>query len=330
MPTKVPTDLPSVVTTSKHQGSSPRSHTVDPTKHLLIEIDDDDPNSIRNNDHDVLQLISSRDDDGNESITISLRRVEDERTGLTKIERRFFDRRCLRIKQMNIGVKPDSNMNQDVRRVFSSAERRRSRPTPPTIAVVPATTNPSTVNIDPVTSQQTIKTSQRLVNNNNNKNTVRKPKSANDAYKKAESLIVARVKSAPSRHVKTSPTTSDDEGEKFDEFIDAMVNHKDSGIVRSSSPVVVVTKSQMIGESEAPSLKEAVELATADMMMMVVDGDNGNKRLHHSSFDKFDDIIGVKNEYEDEEQHVIEDLKEKVNLNAEKLASETSENSNLR
>ena len=110
-----------------------------------------------------------------------------------------------------------------------------------------------------------------------------------------------------------------------------MVNHKDN-IVRSSSPVVA-SSSQMIGDSEAPSLKEAVELAAADMM--IVDADNGNTRLNHSSFDEFDDIIGVKNEYDKEEQHGIEEVvKDNVNLNdqnnVEKLSSETSENNNLR
>lgn len=202
---------------AQQQHQKPRAFSPPPTTSTKKPSELTITNRVGLNLHDSLTFLRDDQDGDSSSITISVRRVNNEKTGGQKIERRFFDRRCLRIKKMSMSAKPTITQQQhqanvvnidSMRRVFSSVERRRSsRPNldEPVVAVISSPSN----------RKDTKRPSFLLLPSTS---TIKPPGSANQAIRDAPStsgVAQSRVKSAPSRHLKISPTTTNDLHEPF-------------------------------------------------------------------------------------------------------------------
>ena len=136
------------------------------------------------------------------SILISLTQIDDEKTGASVRIRKFFDRRCLQIKQMNIGSKPPitaSSLGVEMRRVYSANINNRRR------------VSKSSKNSEPNSKEK----NKDKMSEHSDRSSIysNKPKSASDAVRKS-TTITTRIKSAPAKQLRNTPT---------DQFVNEMV-----------------------------------------------------------------------------------------------------------
>lgn len=129
------------------------------------------------------------------SILISLTQIDDEKTGASVRIRKFFDRRCLQIKQMNIGSKPPitaSSLGVEMRRVYSANINNNRR-----------RVSKSSKNSEPNSKEK----NKDKMSEHSDRSSIysNKPKSASDAMRKS-TTITTRIKSAPAKQLRNTPT----------------------------------------------------------------------------------------------------------------------------
>lgn len=253
------------------------------------------------------------DDESRRSITISLRRNSQD-----KIERKFFDRRCLRIKQMSMSAKPAPSLSKEARRIFSSVERRRSRAGSAISAsgLALAQTESSSLGSpkahigNSATKTSSEQPSQNDLDRESNRSQKqlsdiykKKPKSANDANRTTKTSAIPRIKSAPSRHLKITPTHSDDEmAVKVNDLINPISENCDEGgqmTTKSSA------RSELTITSDGAQEQEITE---ADDLIDIIEDD---RKLHSS----FNDLANLENDE-------AENQKDRINTEEEHLGVE--------